>query len=86
MSDLIMLIERVISTEHELKALRAEIATVRKEAADGTEELRQEVYERIPAVSKDGKGLVFETYDGTSDRVFATVPAKVMPDEPETLA
>jgi hypothetical protein len=86
MSDLINLIERVIQNEHAIKDLRKELAAVRKEASDGIEEVQQEYASRIPAVSKDGKGLVFETYDGTSDRVFATVPANVSSDEPETLA
>lgn len=86
MSDLINLIERVIQNEHTIKDLRKEVAAARKEAADAIEEVRQENVERIPAVGKDGKGLVFETYDNTSDRVFAVVPAKVTSDEPETLA
>lgn len=87
MSDLINLIERVIQNEQAIKDLRKELAAARKEAADAVEEIGQENVECIPVISKDGKGLVFKTYDNdTSERVFAVVAARVSSSEPETLA
>lgn len=76
-SSSVQIVDRINKLERETTELREQLAAVRKEAVDNTEEVRQIVYDQIPKL-QDGK-LVFETGDDAGNLVYGHVAADIIP-------